>query len=165
MDKIKLLKISVILLVLLNISVIVFMMFSNQSNKHHFDNNEAPHGMGRFRPEPREIIIEKLNFDNNQIEQYKKLINWHRNQISSLEDSIYMSKNELYMMLSKNEININKRDSLIKKLGEHQSEIEKVHFKHFQDIKSICRKSQLDDFNDLTMNLAQLFSHPKGPKH
>lgn len=165
MGKIKLLKISVILLVLLNVCVIVFMMMTNKSSMHHFNNNEEPRGMGKFRPEPKEIIIEKLNFDNTQIEQYKKLIHWHRNQISSLEDSIYMSKNELYMMLSKDEINIKKRDSLIKKLGQYQFEIETVHFKHFQDIKSICHKSQLDDFNDLTMNLAQLFSHPKGPKH
>lgn len=35
-----------------------------------------------------------------------------------------------------------------------------MHFKHFEDIKALCMKDQLDDYNSLTKQLARLFAPP-----
>ena len=57
-----------------------------------------------------------------------------------------------------------KNDSLFIEIGKLQSMIEKVHFQHFLDIKSICKADQLKDFEELEKRLVELFDKRKGPK-
>ena len=160
MDKTKLLTFSVIALLLLNLGTLSFLFLTNPNGNH-------PHGTPNFKggPEPKEIIIEKLNFDSNQIAQYEKLIQVHRKEISSIEDEIRKTKEELYFQLHENSINNATKDSLIDALAAYQKQIENIHFKHFQDIKKLCKKEQLDDFNALTEELSRLFSKPHPPRH
>jgi hypothetical protein len=160
MDKTKLLTFSVIALLLINLGTLGF-LFLTSSNSNH------PHGNNDFkrRPEPKEIIIKKLNFDSKQISEYEKLIQWHRKEIRSIEENIRATKNELYLQLHENTINSKVKDSLIDALATYQKQIENTHFNHFQDIKKICREDQLDDFNALTEELSRLFSKPHPPRH
>lgn len=152
MDKIKLLTYSVIFLLLLNLATIGFVVISN--------------GGGRNRPKPSEIIIEKLNFDKNQQEEYEQLIYWHRNQIDKLDSQIRETKKELYLQLPKPEDDAKIKDSLIDLLSKYHKQIENTHFKHFKDIKKLCRKNQMESFNDLTKELSKIFSpQPKPPKN
>ena len=150
MDKIKLLTFSVIVLLILNIATLGFFIFSgNQS--------EGFNG----KPKPREIIIHKLSFDEQQVKAYEELIHWHRVNIDSLQEQIRDTKQKLYSELAKPEIDSKDKDSLVNKLANIQKEIENTHFKHFQDIKKLCKKEQLDRFNDLTKELSKIFSKPK----
>ena len=144
MDKIKLLTFSVIGLLLLNVATIGFMLFIPGD---------------RNRAEPREIIIEKLNFDENQQKEYEQLIYWHRNQIDELEEKIRETKKELYSLLPKNKVETNVKDSLITSISVYQKQIEAIHYKHFQDIKKLCRKDQLNSFDELTKELSKIFSN------
>ena len=93
MDKIKLLTYSVIGLVLLNIGIISFLYLS----RPHPDNN---------RRKPKDIISEKLHFDADQIKEYDKLIQLHRSHIIEKEDIIRKDKNELYLQLNENSVNL-----------------------------------------------------------
>ena len=148
MDKIILLTGSVVGLLMLNLATISFLFFNNPN---------------RNRPEPQKIIIEKLHFDQQQQEQYKQLIHWHRTQIDGLENKIKDTKNKLYQQLQKPETNLKTNDSLITALSEYQKEIENTHFKHFLSIKKLCKKEQLADFDNLTEELSKLFSKPPPP--
>jgi hypothetical protein len=153
MDKIKLLTYSVIALLLLNLATIGFVILSKPGD--------------RIRPEPSEIIIEKLNFDENQQKEYEQLIHTHHNQINELDEKILKTKKELYLQLLKNEVETKTKDSLITNLSGYQKQIEATHFKHFQDIKNLCRKDQVNSFNELTKELSGMFSNtypPKPPK-
>lgn len=150
MDKIKLLTYSVIVLLLLNLATIGFVILSKPA--------------GRNRPEPREIIIEKLNFDENQKKEYEQLIYWHRSQIDELDEKILITKKELYLQLLKNEVDKKTKDSLINSLLQYQNQIENIHFKHFEDIKHLCRKDQLKNFEDFTKELSKIFSPPLKPQ-
>ena len=152
MNKTKLLSFAVIALLLLNFGILIF-LFSR--NPHHPKDREMP----------REIIIEELHFDTNQIASYDKLIELHRAHIRKLQDNSTDSKNELYLLLNQESVNVAKKDSLIENLAQLQKEIETTHFNHFQDIKKLCKKEQLQDFKLLTEELSKIFSHSRKPKN
>jgi hypothetical protein len=110
---------------------------------------------------PRDLIIEKLHFDGEQVEEYDKLIHWHRAEISKTENSILEVKNLLYAGLAQNDST--QKDSLVSVLCNLQVQIENIHYLHFRDIRKLCRAEQLKYFESLTLEIATLFS--RGPKH
>ena len=152
MEKTKLLTIGIIALFLLNLGTLGFLYFS--APKGHHPQELRPEG----KLKPREIIIEKLHFDIDQIKQYDQLIQLHRRQITEMEEKIRDSKNELYLQLNEDRVNKKATDSLITDLASYQKEIETLHFNHFYDIKNVCKKEQLDDYAELTHELTRLFS-------
>ena len=148
MDKIKLLTYSVIGLVLLNIGIIGFLYLS-RPNSNRDDN----------RRKPKDIIIEKLHFDATQEKKYEEIINVYRNTIDSLNNNNRDVKAELYSLLKQPTVSNKIKDSLIKLILVNQKIIEETNFKHFQDIKNICTKSQIENYNSLTAELGHLFSN------
>lgn len=157
MEKTKLLTITVIGLLLLNFGTLGFLFFKGP-NEHR-----PPHGQ---RPEPKEIIIEKLHFDAAQQKDYAKLIQWHRGEIEKLDEEIRETKGRLYSKLRETSTDIKTKDSLVYALSMYQYAIEQTHFKHFEDIKKLCTKAQMEDFNELTEELSRIFApKPKGRRH
>lgn len=152
MNKTKVLVFAVIALVTLNFGILGFLFLSK--------NNDGPRG----RKMPREIVIEKLHFDKNQIEAYDKTIKIHQEDIRNLDDSIRSTKNELYQLLNSDTIDSVQKNSLFLKLANYQKQIETTHFNHFLEIKKLCKKEQLSDYKNLTEELSKLFSHPRRPK-
>lgn len=152
MNKTKVLGFAVIALLVLNFGILAFLFFSKNDNG------------SRGRKMPREIIIEKLHFDENQIVEYDKIIKTHQEDIRNLDDSIRSTKNELYQLLNSETIDSVQKDSLYLKLANYQKQIETTHFNHFIEIKKLCKKEQLSDYENLTEELSKLFSHPKRPK-
>ncbi len=142
MDKTKLLTIVVIGLLLLNLGTLCFLFLN------------GPGG----RPEPKEIIAQRLHFDEDQNKAYEKLIQWHRSEITRLDGNIRQAKDELYGQLSQPEPNIKSKDSIVNLLGVYQKQIEETNFRHFLDIKHLCHPNQLDDFNALTAELGKMFA-------
>jgi len=120
---------------------------------------------GHRPPEgPKRIIIEKLHFDQQQENRYEALIATHRQQVRSKEDEMFMLKNELYATLTSATTDSVKQ-ALMAQIGKKQSELEGIHYQHFEDLRSICRPDQLAHFSKLTEEIAELFSHRPGKKH
>lgn len=153
MGKIKLLTISVITLLILNIITLFFLIFSVGGG--------LKKGMNRARPD--KIIIDKLHFDEKQQEEYRTLIHWHRTRINAFDSQIHKVKQELYLQLLKSKVDDKIEDSLINNLSDLQKQIEATHFKHFQDIKKLCKKEQIQDFDELTEELTHIFN-PAPPR-
>lgn len=145
MNKNKLITLVAIGLLISNLMLIGFIMFG----KHR-----PPNWQG-----PKKIISEKLHFDAKQIEDYEKLISVHSMKIASQDSLIRQSKKELFDNLVTN--NIEKKDSLLNKLGKLQMQIEDIHYQHFLDIKKICKENQLQYFDSLVGELTRLFAPPK----
>ena len=114
---------------------------------------------------PKNIIIKKLNLDDQQIRQYELLIHAHRKLIDEKDREIMSLKNNLYALLPSSENNETIRDSLINKLGTVQREIESIHFSHFQEIKKLCLPEQLSAYDKLAEEISTLFfkPHPRPP--
>ncbi len=163
MEKTKLLTVAVITLLLLNLGTLGFLFLTGPKG-HHPNPEEGQEG----RPKAREIIIEKLHFDANQQKEYDKLIKWHQVEIRTIEDNIRAAKNKLYLQLNKEEVDEKAKVTLIDDMSVYQRQIETTHFKHFEDIKKLCHKEQIEDFNDLTEELGRIFSkgqRPPEPRH
>jgi protein CpxP len=155
MSKTRFLGFTVVVLILLNLATLGFLVFSGPK-RHH------PEQGGRLQPQ--EIIIEKLHLDANQQKKYQELIHLHRNEINELDKKMQNSKQELYLLLTKPDIDTKVKDSLFTVLGNYQKQIETTHFNHFQDIKKICNQEQQKDFDELTFELARIFQNSKQPK-
>ena len=154
MDKVKLLTYAVIGLLLLNVGIIGFLFFS-RPNRNPEENHRRP----------KEFIAEKLHFDANQNEKYESIIPIYKNKIDSLDAINRKLKSELYSQLKLPVVNTIVKDSIINLFLANQKQIEQLHFKHFQDIKSICKSSQLEDFNALTQELGKMFSNQNSKPH
>jgi len=158
MEKTKLLTITDIKLLLINFETIGFLFFNGAKAQR------LPHDRPEGTHEPKEIIIERLHFDANQQKEYGQLIEWHRGEIRQLEDSIRVSKNELYLLLNDNKVDEKAKVTLINEIALFQKQIEATHFKHFEDIKKLCKPEQQEYFNELTEELGRLFSRNKPPR-
>lgn len=154
MDKIKLLTYAVIGLLLLNVGIISFLFFS-RPNRNPDENHRRP----------KEFIAEKLHFDDNQNEKYESIIPIYKDKIDSLDAINKKLKSELYSQLKLPVVNTIVKDSIITLFLANQKQIEQLHFKHFQDIKSICKDTQLGDFNALTEELRKMFSNQNSKPH
>ena len=155
MSKLKLLSIGVIGLLLVNMGIVVFLFMK-----------KPPHPPGGRHPMaqegPKNIIIERLHFDKEQVEQYEKLIAVHQASIRTTDDSIRMVKNDLYQTL--NNESFTGKDSLLARLNILQNQIEGIHYTHFAQLKRLCKPAQLNAFNALTKDLARFFAPgKKGP--
>lgn len=148
MNKVKLLSAISIGLLLCNLALLFFLF-------------RKPHHMPR--PEgPRNAIIEKLHFDDDQVKQYDALIQTHQQSTRAIQDSIGILKNQLYQGLN-TAISERTNDSIINAIAVIQVQMENIHFEHFNGIQKICRPEQQVAFSELTNELAALFS-PHGDK-
>lgn len=154
MSKLKLLNIALVGLIVINLVLVTFLFFRKPLNLPGGQPPVSKRG-------PQEMVIKQLHFDKDQVSQYENLIEVHKNSIKMFEDSISITKNELYKSLE-NE-NISTKDSLISRLGTLQKEIELTHYDHFADIKKICKPDQIVYYNELISKLADFFSPKNRP--
>lgn len=143
MKNLKYIQLIVILLIVSNILLILFIFL-----------RKPPRQEG-----PKNIIIERLHFDQKQINDYENLIDQHRMNIHRNEEEMMMLKSALYETIL-NE-NAEKRDSLVKLIGKKQEEAEMINYDHFMDIKKLCKENQQEDFKELLHDLGRLFSYKK----
>lgn len=148
MNKNKLIRIVAIVLLLTNIALLSFILLMKP--KH-------PRGEG-----PRNIIIEKLHFDRNQILKYDKLIFVHRAKIKKKEKEIIEIKNSLYLQLLEENTQPT-IDSLLSRIGFVQTEIENIHYRHFEEIHQLCNNDQEKYYAELVKEIAKLFSMHRRP--
>jgi len=151
MSKMKLLVVAIGLLVAVNL----FMMW--QLSK--------PPGLKG--PQNQKIIIEKLALDASQVAQYDQLVGAHQRNIRMYDDSMKALKKELYTesLVTSDTAGA---QTIIQKIIEVQQSIEWVHYRHFEDIRALCRPDQLPAFDELANDLASMFNPrqpmPKGPR-
>jgi hypothetical protein len=153
MNKVKYLSIVTTILLILNILLIAFILL----HKPNMNEPRGPHG---HMHGPRNIIIEKLDFDNVQIKLYDEKIKWHQEEMFRTQKDILALKRQLYSTLNQTQ-NVTLNDSLILEINKVQNQVEHINIKHFEDIKTICKPNQMDKFKDLSTELADLFSPPK----
>jgi protein CpxP len=164
MEKTKLLTITVFGLLLLNFATLGYLFLSGPKG------HKPTHERQESRPEPKEIIIERLHLDANQQQEYDKLIEWHKREIENLDREIKHEKFLLYGLLTKDSTDIDfkqNKQKFIETISSYQIQIEEIHFKHFQDIRKLCTNEQVTKFDKLIKDLPRMFFHnkPTRPLH
>jgi periplasmic protein CpxP/Spy len=112
---------------------------------------------------PRNIVIEKLHFDEQQIAAYDTLINAHREALKSRNEAVLKLKKDLYNGLNQSP-NPSVKDSLLLEISKVQSSIEETHYTHFEDLKALCKDNQRQDFEAFTKELTGYFGSTKKRK-
>ena len=150
MNKVKALSIICIGLLAANI-ILIWFLVSHKPPQH------AKEG-------PKKEIIEKLGFDENQISEYEKLIAWHKGEIKKSNQQMIELKHKLYETLTATETATGK-DSLLTEIGNLQIVLENIHYKHFQDIKKLCKPEQQKAFDTFTLEITNLFPRTQNRQH
>ncbi|MGB1017573.1 MAG: hypothetical protein ACPGVH_00760 [Chitinophagales bacterium] len=154
MTKTKVLYIALAILVLLNLGLMGFMI--SKTKRKHVKKHPFEH------LNPKQIIINKLNFNEAQVVLFTEEIKKHRKQIQEIETKIKQEKQKLYNTLISESPD---KDSFIHTISLLQADIESAHYNHFLNIKAICKDNQLDEFEKLTKELSKVFGNHKKPKH
>lgn len=149
MTKTNFLVFALVVMFLANIALVLFLFMSPKPG----------HGPGT---NPREIIIERLHFTENQVAAYDVLIAAHEQKTKHSDEELNRLKAELYHELI-GEVDAAKVDSIKTAIAQTQSDIETAHFNHFLDIKKLCQGEQVTDFEKLATELARIFN-PKPPR-
>jgi hypothetical protein len=146
------------------ISIILLLLLSNAVLIYGFLHRPKQPPM---QVSPKEVVVKALHFDDAQIEKYDGIINVHQELILDLKKELNRNRQLLYAQLSKPK-NDTSTAIILQSVANLELKIEEVHFKHFLDIKSICRDDQMPDFEQLCNELNQLFGsqmpkQPQGP--
>jgi Spy/CpxP family protein refolding chaperone len=153
MERAKLLRWIIAILVILNLGMLVF-LFLGRPGRHMHEVMEKGGG-------PKQIIIERLHLDAEQQKKYDVMVERHRKEMFRLNDVSRGMHDKLYAFLKTDSADTQQTDSLMKQIAENQYQIENLNFNHFKEIRSLCRPEQMDDFNKLVNDLGELFH--KGP--
>ena len=105
---------------------------------------------------PKELIIERLGFEEMQISDFEGLVVEHFTEVRTVQSEIRVYKQEINsdLLLENPEMN----DSLNNLLSNCFKKMEELHFKHMRDIKDICNPEQkLNYFNKMVPELGEIF--------
>mgnify|MGYP001488778538 CR=1 FL=1 len=108
---------------------------------------------------PKELIIERLRFNKDQVKKYDELIKEHQHNVSQKEADIRKLRARLFSGLGAGD-DFDK--NIAAEIGDLQQQLELIHVKHFLGIKKLCTPEQVVYFNEMTDELAHLFA--PGPK-
>lgn len=159
MDKLKLLTVTVIALLLLNICMVGFMIFG----RHERPGFPPPPEHGGPNGGPKEMIIERLSFSKEQTQTYLRYVDEHKRITDSLSNAGRKLHDQLFELLNAESLDTLTSNNLIKTISENQSAIEKNNLKHFAQIKSLCTsEEQKEKFSELIRDLGKIFS-PRAP--
>ena len=86
---------------------------------------------------PRDMIIEALHFDDEQIRKYDLLIKDHRILMRKHKSELYNFRKSYFLTDS---------DSALSLLSNSYSNLENINKNHINDIMEICNSSQKEDF-------------------
>lgn len=148
MSKVSIINRFIVALVITNLGLVGYIFFNKPNGLKHHEG-------------PRDIIIERLKFDKDQIAKYDILISAHRKAIRKNDQKIITLKDLLYLNLA-NDMHSGINDSLAMEIGKWQTQVEYINYKHFEDIKKLCHTNQVNYYNELIKDIAHLFFKPKG---
>lgn len=155
MSKLKLLIAAIIGLVIINLSLVAFIYINSPTGPGRPGGGPPP---GGNKEGVQNIIIEKLDLDQQQQKDYFLLIEHHQFRINELDDSLGLIKQNLFLSL--NAPNPAEKSALIDKIKDLTIAIENTHYEHFTSLKKLCRPEQLPKFEDLTKEISGFFSGP-----
>lgn len=123
----------------------------------------APQEGGPRHETPRDYVIRNLRFTDEQIKNYDALITLHRRAMDSLGKDAMDSRRQLFRNLKIENGGILSPDSLAVTIAGIQKEIELVTYRHFAQVRTICRGEQLAQFDMIIGEVIKKMNGHGGP--
>lgn len=132
-------------------------------------------GPGRGE-QPRNMVISKLKFSDEQVKQYDALIALHQDAMHRLHREAMDSRTQLFATLSNPSQNSATSDSLAAIIAGCQKKIELVTYNHFAEVRKICTDAQKAEFDKIIADVIKQMNgnqrggpppgdHGEGPDH
>jgi len=145
MRKEKLLWLTIIVFAVMNISCLAFILLGR--------NGRPPHRVDK-------IIIEGLQLDDNQIEEFEGLKHEHHEAMMQIDLEMKQPMKQYFGLLSQAG-NQHKKDSLETLIAALYKEKLNVTYAHFADLKAICRPDQQKKLDEIMPSLMQIIGQEK----
>lgn len=128
---------------------------------------KAPAAHGPPLPDfgPAKRIIHELNFNENQVSNYNKLVEEHRAAMRKLRDEGGLLRNNYFELLKEEHPADSTITLKLAAIARNQEEIEKVTFNHFREVREICTPDQKKKFDEMILDVLRAMGKPKGPPH
>ena len=152
----------VALLVIMNISALATVWFQQRRSPEFLRRPESE------RPEPpqqrlSQFLKEELALTEAQLRQFAEWQDRHFAQAHATRDAIRNLKEELFQELSAVAPDTAKAERLAAAIGARQSELEKMTFHHFLDLKRLCTPAQQTQLDALFGELLRMLDPRRQP--
>lgn len=164
--KTRILLITIIALIVLNVGSIVtiWWMMDNRKNAPDFRSGGMGMGIGRGQGMGRgiEMVLKnRLNFSDDQMMAFEELKAVHAQKSNNLAEMIRDQKLKLNQLVSDEKVDSVKLYSAVESIASLQGEMEKLNFSHFRDIMKICNEEQKPIFGKFISE--ELFNRMRRP--
>jgi protein CpxP len=140
----------IIALLLLNLGTLGYLFMQQQRQTHNFPHHQPPR--------PDKLIIERLQLNDNQIEQFEESKFKHRSNIIKLEQEAAQLHAAYFSLLKQPKYNYTEADSFQQLLAQNQIEKDSVTFLHFEELKAICTEKQIPLFYNLIEEIGEILT-------
>ena len=150
--------IAIIILVVMNIATFGYFWFTKLKEP------AAPPSLPRpERGVPPPFLKEELGFTTQQQKQYEQLFREHQQQVRRVKDSIRISKENFFSLLSNSNasaVELERRAAISAQLHER---LDMLTFEHFRKVKAICTPQQQQKFDKVIHTVIERMAPPPPP--
>lgn len=153
MKKETLLTIAVVSLLLLNIGTLGYLVVNQNMRYPHF----PPPGAGG----PARLLIERLQFNEQQQKAFDDLKFSHRSSINKLDEQYNQLLVSYLTLLKQPAIDTVAKHTLEQQMAAIQVQKADITIKHFEAVKQLCNEEQKRRFDEMIPELIQVLAAPK----
>jgi len=113
------------------------------------------------RNNPEQFIVKELNFNADQMQEFKGLGKNHRERMMELDQEHKQLKDKLFNKISENNVNALEIDSISSLIGENIKNKDLEVFNHFRAIQEICNDNQKEKFKRIVMDALHKGAPPR----
>jgi len=104
------------------------------------------------RNNPQQFIVKELNFNADQMQEFKGIGKNHRERMIQLNQEQKQLKDQLFSKISENNINPLEIERISSLIGENNKNKDLEVFNHFRAIQGICNDPQKQKFKKIVMD-------------
>ncbi len=148
--------IAIVLLIAANLATLTFFWVDKLSLR-----KQIPESRRDFRhPRPPQLLLEELDFSNEQQNKYDSLFNKHISNVGILKDSIRQAKEAFFSLLSDSQISMDELQKRTAEAASLQGRLDMLTFEHFRKVKAICTADQQHKFDKIIVNIVERMAPP-----
>ncbi len=120
------------------------------------------------RNNPEQFIVKELNFNSDQMQEFKEIGKNHRERMMRLDQEKKQLKDQLFSKISEKNVNPLEIERISSLIGENNKNKDLEVFNHFRAIQEICNDPQKQKFKKIVMDALHKNSPPRnggGPRN
>lgn len=113
----------------------------------------------------KKLIIEKLHFDESQIEEFNVLVEEHQQQMKDLKEQIFENKEAFYSQLKNDAPDTALAYQSIANITSFEEKSEHITFEHFRKVRALCDSDQKQKFDIVIGEILRTMMGPQNDMH